>query len=58
MVSLIYKIAETENEFEQIFELRAKTNSKLTETEANSLFSDYMTQIERVIEAVDRIESE
>ena len=44
--------------FEQIFELRAKTKSKLTETEANSVFSAYMAQIERVIEAVDRIESE
>ncbi len=43
--------------FEQIFELRAKADSKLTETEANNLFSAYMSQIERVIEAVDRIES-
>src|SRR5213080_41939 len=33
--------------FEQIFELRAKTNLKLTETQANNLFSTYMTQIER-----------
>ena len=46
-----------ESPFEQIFELRAKTNSTLTETEANSVFSAYMAQIERVIEAVDRIES-
>jgi hypothetical protein len=43
--------------FEQILELRAKTESKLTETEANNLFSAYMSQIERVIEAVDRVES-
>jgi predicted nucleotidyltransferase len=43
--------------FEQILELRAKTESKLTETEANNLFSAYMSQIERVIEAVDRIEN-
>jgi len=43
--------------FEQILELRAKTESKLTETEANNLFSAYMSQIQRVIEAVDRIES-
>ena len=41
---------------EQILELRAKTQSKLTETEANNLFSAYMSQIERVIEAVDRME--
>ena len=44
--------------FEQIFELRSKTGSTLTETEANTVFSAYMAQIERVIEAVDRIESE
>ena len=43
--------------FEQILELRAKTKSKLTEPAANNLFSAYMSQIERVIEAVDRIES-
>ena len=43
--------------FEQILELREKTRSTLTETEANSVFSAYMAQIERVIEAVDRIES-
>jgi hypothetical protein len=43
--------------FEQIFELRAKTESKLSETEANNLFSAYMSQIERVIEAVDRVEN-
>ena len=44
--------------FEQIFELRAKTNLKLTETQANNLFSTYMTQIERVIEAVDRLDGQ
>jgi hypothetical protein len=42
--------------FEQIFELRSKTGSTLTETKANTLFSAYMAQIERVIEAVDRLE--
>ena len=42
--------------FEQIFALRSKTGSTLTETEANAVFSAYMAQIERVIEAVDRIE--
>lgn len=46
-----------ESPFEQIFELRSKTGSTLTETEANTVFSAYMAQIERVIEAVDRIES-
>jgi len=42
--------------FEQIFAQRAGTTSKLTETEANDLFAAYMEQIERVIEAIDRIE--
>ena len=42
--------------FERIFELRAKTGSTLTATEANTLFSAYLTQIEQVIKAVDRIE--
>jgi hypothetical protein len=42
--------------FEQIFELRSKTGSTLTEAEANTVFSAYMAQIERVIEAVDRLE--
>jgi predicted nucleotidyltransferase len=43
--------------FEQIFELRTKRNSTLTETEADKLFSAYMSQIERVIKAVDELES-
>lgn len=42
--------------FERIFELRAGKGPVLNETEANNLFSAYMTEIERVIEAVDRIE--
>jgi hypothetical protein len=42
--------------FEKIFELRARTTSTLTETEANTLFSAYMAQIEKAIEAVDRLE--
>ena len=42
--------------FEQIFELRSKAGSTLAETEANTVFSAYMAQIERVIEAVDRLE--
>jgi hypothetical protein len=43
--------------FEKIFELRAKAKSQLTEAEADSVFSAYMAQIERVIEVVDRLES-
>ena len=43
--------------FERIFELRAGKSTALTEGEANDLFADYLKQIEKVIEAVDRIES-
>ena len=42
--------------FEKILELRKKTTSTMSETEANAVFSDYMAQIEQVIRAVDRIE--
>jgi hypothetical protein len=42
--------------FERIFELRAGRLS-LTETEANQVFAAYMTQIEHVIEVVDRLDS-
>lgn len=42
--------------FEQIFAQRAGTEPKPTEAAANDLFSAYMDQIERVIEAVDRLE--
>jgi hypothetical protein len=45
-----------ESPFAQIFDLRARTKLTLTETEANSVFSSYMAQIERVIEAIDRLE--
>ena len=44
--------------FEQILKLRTGKASPLTEPDANDLFSAYMAQIERVIDAVDRIESE
>ncbi|HEY5028960.1 MAG TPA: hypothetical protein VIK39_11165 [Candidatus Angelobacter sp.] len=44
--------------FERIFELRANDRLSLTETEANKVFAAYLTQIERVIEVVDRLESE
>src|SRR6266403_2437884 len=47
-----------ESSFERIFALRSKPGSKLTETEANTVFSAYMDQIERVIEAVDEMESQ
>jgi len=42
--------------FEQILDLRSKTRSTPNETEANSAFSSYMAQIEKVIHAVDRID--
>lgn len=41
--------------FEQIFALRASGETLLTEVEANDLFGAYLKQIERVIEAVDRL---
>lgn len=42
--------------FEQIFDLRASgEETRLTEVEANDLFASYLEQIERVIEAVDRL---
>ncbi|HMH42804.1 MAG TPA: hypothetical protein VK557_04935 [Pyrinomonadaceae bacterium] len=44
-----------ESSFEQVLELRSKSKT-LTEAEANNVFSAYMSQIEQVIEAVDRIE--
>jgi hypothetical protein len=43
--------------FERIFELRSGKGAALTEAEANNLFASYMEQIERVIQAVDRLES-
>jgi predicted nucleotidyltransferase len=42
--------------FERILKLHADGNSEPTGDEANRLFGDYMAQIEKVIEAVDRIE--
>lgn len=42
--------------FDEILELGKKTTSTMTEGEANEVFSAYMAQIERVIQAVDRIE--
>src|SRR5438477_445247 len=44
--------------FERILDLRSGKGSSLTEPDANNLFSAYLAQIERVIDAVDRIEGE
>ncbi len=41
--------------FERVFELRASERT-LDDVEANELFAAYMAQIERVIEAVDRVD--
>lgn len=41
--------------FERIFALRTGADDSLNEKEANDLFADYMRQIERVIEAVDKL---
>ena len=41
--------------FERIFELRTRDDLSLTDNEANELFGAYLTQIERVIEVVDRM---
>jgi predicted nucleotidyltransferase len=45
-----------ESSFAQILALRSKRGMTLTEAEANNVFSAYLSQIERVIEAVDRID--
>ena len=42
--------------FERILKLHINKDSALTDAEANHLFANYMAQIEKVIEAVDRIE--
>ncbi|MDX6692999.1 MAG: hypothetical protein QOF02_602 [Blastocatellia bacterium] len=44
--------------FERIFTLRSGDEALLTEREANDLFTVYLAQIERVIEAVDRMDGE
>lgn len=46
-----------EGPFEKILELRTKTSTTMTTAEANHLFSGYLAQIERVIQAVDQIEN-
>jgi hypothetical protein len=45
-----------ESVFEQILQLRTKTGPTLKAAEANQIFSAYLAEIERVIQAVDRIE--
>jgi len=42
--------------FERIFELREDSAGDMSDIEANQLFASYLTQIERLIKAVDRIE--
>jgi hypothetical protein len=42
--------------FERILELGAASKPSLTEREANDLFAAYLTQLERVIDAVDKID--
>ena len=42
--------------FEWILERRARKTSSLIESEVNNIFAAYLVQIERVIDAVDRIE--
>ena len=43
--------------FERIFDLRGGKGAALTQAEADDLFATYMEQVERVIDAVDRIEA-
>jgi predicted nucleotidyltransferase len=43
--------------FERILELGAPGAHSLTEAEANDLFAAYLAQIERVIQAIDRLEN-
>jgi hypothetical protein len=44
--------------FARIFRLREESETGLSEMEMNDLFAAYLEQIERVIEAVDRMPSE
>src|SRR6185436_1747405 len=43
--------------FDEILKLRTKTTSRMSDDEANEVFSAYMAQIERVIQAVDKTDS-
>jgi hypothetical protein len=42
--------------FERILKLHTRDASVMSDVEANSLFASYLAEIEKVIEAVDRIE--
>jgi len=56
-VNAIVRLLDLEaSPFESILAVHSQKGSTLKETEANTLFSNYMAQIERVIQAVDRIE--
>jgi predicted nucleotidyltransferase len=43
--------------FERILDLRSKAERVLSEPEANEVFTNYLVQIDRVIQAVDQIEA-
>lgn len=52
----VQKLNLDEKSFAKIFDIRENTgNEPLTEDSANQLFADYMQQIEKVIEAVDKM---
>jgi predicted nucleotidyltransferase len=56
-VNAIVRLLDLEaSPFESILAVHSQKGSTLKEAEANTLFSNYMAQIERVIQAVDRIE--
>lgn len=52
------RIGLDEKPFGTIFALRQNDASKLNENQTHALFADYLTQIERVIEYVDKLKSE
>ena len=55
-VSAIVRLCELDAfPFDEILKLRTGSTSRMSEAEANEVFSAYMDQIERVIQAVDRI---
>jgi hypothetical protein len=59
VVQLTVKSLKIDGEpFERIFEIRANNGAPaLDEVSANRIFSDYMKQIERVIAAVDMLDT-
>jgi predicted nucleotidyltransferase len=44
--------------FEKIFHLRASEGQHLSDAQAHELFADYLAQIERVIEVIDKLKSQ